>query len=168
MQKNIGGKLLIKRLMLILAVVILVIEMFFLSSCGVFGWTYELPNHYCVDRDSEGNVRVIKEYGKYTYGNFIVTIEPYITCFAYNERYICAMKIDLNTYGDLTFEEIDEMAKNNEKLVYSIVDTETDNVYDLLTEQQYNQLLSELNITNLCDWIGTDKKPEGAYSLKWE
>ena len=140
------------------------IEIFGLSSCvGVSDWEYELPNGYFVSRINATNICIChlenEQYSMYT-----VVIDKYITCFSYNDTYICARRLEVELQAKP--EEILNM--DFDEAWYCILNAGTGEVYDSLTEEEYDKLIEELNITNLCDWIGTDKKPEGAYSLKWE
>ena len=71
----------------------------------------------------------------------------------------------------LTEEEKRELARRRamqakkQDAPYFILDTETQEMYEDLSKEKFDALCVELEITNLCDWIDTDTKPERAYEV---
>ena len=126
-----------------------------LCSCigpGPADWQYELPNNYFVFRPNSATIEIHGKNG--------VVVNNYVTCFAYNEIYVCARSLDLEQDNQYFFDDIMNMDFDNAK--YYIINTETGDVYNALTEKEYNTLCQELNIISLCDWIDTYPKPKGA------
>ena len=153
-----------KRFALILKKVVLISSLFlfcfsfFLCSCvGLSDWEYELPNNYSVIRSNASTIDI--------YNNNVLggpALRSYITRFAYNERFVCARRLVLDDDKQYFFKDIEKM--DFDQAVYCIIDTQTYDVYDLLSENEFNLLCTELGIENLCDWIDTVPKPKGA---KW-
>ncbi len=124
-----------------------------LNCAGLSDWEYELPNDYCILRLNGADIIIAKKSDDgYSYSN---VTERYISCFAYNDKYICAKRFELS--DDIKQEEILKM--DIECAKYCIINTETHEVYDFLTEEQYKALCYELNITDLCEWINTYPAP---------
>jgi len=138
---------------------IIVLSAIFISSITMFScaglsdWEYELPNNYFVLRLNTTSINISIKDGKSSYSTII---ETYVTCFAYNDRFVCARRLVLPE--NVRF--YDELIKLDfEEALYYIIDTNTGYVYESLTEKDYNEKCKQLNIINLCDWIATSGKP---------
>ena len=131
-----------------------------LCACGLSDWDYDLPNGYYVAR---GNYkRIFLAYGNGNgLGTTITPKDKYVSYFAYNEVYIVAQTITLPE--EIEPDEIEPFLKHA-KVAYYIVNSETQEVYEELTQEEYEALISELQITHLCDWIPTITKPKGAWT----
>ena len=141
-----------KRLVVGTVIILFIFSVFLYSCVGPSDWTYELPNDYKIFRLNTVDICI--------YNNNSIVVEEYITCFAYNERFICARRLVLD--DDKQYFHDDIMALDFDQAVYCIVDTQTNDVYDLLTKENYEYLCTELKIENLCEWINTSPKPDGA------
>ena len=137
---------------LIIALVLCLCSLLLISCAGLQDWDYMLPNGYCVARANTNSISIL------SYDEAVV-IYRHVTCFSYNEKYVCARRIDLPN-EHISFEQL--MSLDFEQAEYWIVNTETDETYDSLTKEEYDTLIAELNITNLCDWIDTYPRPDGA------
>lgn len=132
----------------------------FVCSCGLSDWDYDLPNGYYVAR---GNYKwIFLAYANSDgLGGTITPPEKYVSYFAYNEVYIVAQTVMLPE--EIEPDEIETFLRHA-KITYYVVNSETREVYEQLTEEEYETLISELQITNLCDWIPTITKPKGAWT----
>ena len=143
----------------ILCLIIIAIICFSLFSCvspGLSDWEYELPNDYYIVRANSNSIGIgIKNEKGNAYSK---VIDNYVVCFAYNDKYVCARRFELAS--DARQEEILKM--DIEKAKYCIINTETKDVYDSLTIEEYEALCNELGITDLCGWINTYPAPDGA------
>ncbi|MBQ7225719.1 MAG: DUF3997 domain-containing protein [Clostridia bacterium] len=98
---------------------------------------------------------------------FIIT-SGCITSFCYDSRYVCARIVDIgNKYanGKTVEEDRAELQAKKQDAPYFILDTETQEMYEDLSKEKFDALCVELEITDLCDWIDTDTKPERAYEV---
>ena len=60
-----------------------------LCSCvGISDWKYELPNNYSIIRFNTSTIEIYCEDSP--------VLDRYVTCFAYNERFICARRLVLD------------------------------------------------------------------------
>ncbi|MBO4982963.1 MAG: hypothetical protein J6D23_02805 [Clostridia bacterium] len=159
MERNISGKLNIrKKFVYLLVAVFLIIECISIVSCaGLSDWSYELPNGYCVSRVNSADISILREREEFSALSYEVVVDRYVICFCYNDVYVCARRLDVPQYGGF-----DPLELNVEEADYNIVNTETREVYKGLTEDEYNELCSQLGIIELCDWIDTYPKPKGA------
>lgn len=131
-----------------------------LCSCGMSDWQYDLPNGYYVVRTNYSRIFI-------NYKNLKGLSEPatppekYVSYFAYNDAYITAQTVVLPE--EIEPSEIENFIKHA-KVSYYIVNSETREVYEELTKEEYDVIINELQVTNLCDWIPTITKPKGAWS----
>lgn len=118
---------------------------------GTSDWEYKLPNNYSIFRPNSSTIAI--------YCDNSLVIDSYVTCFTYNERFICARRLVLDD-KDYFYDDIIKMDFN--QAVYCIIDTKTHSVYDLLDENEFELLCDELVIENLCTWINTSSNPNNA------
>lgn len=150
-----------KLLALIVALVILAISCFGLSSCAEVTWEYILPRGYYINYIDDYDITLNDIEG------FIIT-SGCITSFCYDSRYVCARIVDIgNKYanGKTVEEDRAELQAKKQDAPYFILDTETQEMYEDLSKEKFDALCVELEITDLCDWIDTDTKPERAYEV---
>ena len=128
---------------------------FVLTACaGLSDWDYELPNGYCVRHVNTENIALIKEDGRYV-------IKRYVLEFCYSDSYIGIKRLPIS--DQTPYEEvlhIEEMDTSNPD--YYLVDTVNDSVMGPYTADKYVQQIQALKIEDMCDWIKTVPKPEGA------
>lgn len=146
-----------KIIYILVAIFIVLCSISAVSCAGLSDWSYELSNGYCVSRVNSADISILREREEFSELSYEVVIDRYVICFCYNDVYVCARRLDVPQYDDF-----DPLELNVEEADYNIVNTETREVYKCLTEDEYNQLCKELNIKELCDWIYTYPKPEGA------
>lgn len=162
MEKTFFGVLHTRKLLaLIVALVILAISCFGLSSCVEVTWEYILPRGYYISYFDDYDITLNDIEG------FIIT-SGCITSFCYDSRYVCARIVDIgNKYanGKTVEEDRAELQAKKQDAPYFILDTETQEMYEDLSKEKFDALCVELEITNLCDWIDTDTKPERAYEV---
>ena len=148
-----------KNLAIAMVIFILVLNFFCNIGCsiilgpGQLDWEYSLPNGYYVARINSTDIRI---------SNSIqggVRTDRYITCFAYNDTYVCARRLEVPEELYI-FDELMDM--NFEEAKYLIINTSTGELYDSLEKIDFDIKCKELGITNLCDWIATYPKPEQA------
>ncbi len=146
-----------KKIIYILAAIFIVLSSFSAVSCaGSSDWSYELSNGYYVSRGNSADISILRKREEFSELSYEVVIDTYVICFCYNDVYVCARRLDVPQYDDF-----DPLELNVEESDYNIVNTETREVYKGLTEDEYNELCSQLGIIGLCDWIDTYPKPEG-------
>ena len=131
-----------------------------LCCCGMSDWQYDLPNSYYVVRTNYSTIFINYKNEK-GLSEPAVPPEKYVSYFAYNDTYIVAQTITLPE--KIEPDEIELLLKHA-KVAYYIVNSETQEVYEELTWEEYEALMNELQITNLCDWIPTITKPKGAWT----
>ena len=119
-------------------------------------WSYsELPNEYMIMRVNGGDV----QFGKVENQQYVKRIDRYVIAFSYGERYIGIQQIPIESpYSEMiNVEELDQS-----KLEYYLIDSETDVIYGPWTLYEYNNELEECEISDMCEWISTDSRPNGA------
>ncbi len=120
-------------------------------------WTFDLIGGYSIWRVS--SVRLV--LGRYNNMGLSLhaVIEPYVTCFAYNERFIAVRKLDVpNGYRQ---EDIFNM--DFDQAEYFIVDSQTDEVYGPYgLYEAFDAQCVALGTGDLGNWIDTYPAPEGA------
>ena len=157
---------------------------FSLASCGIGDWVYyDVPNGYHISKLNDSNISLFSDdTGSVLYG--------YIRRFCYNDRYIGAQFFDYqfgNTKEEIEKYHSEEYTFHNpatcnpehkkiildSKKPYSkqfdkytpdfyLVDTENHTRMGPFTAEEYDAKLSELGITDMCEWLVTTPAPEGA------
>lgn len=162
MEKSLIGVLHTRKLLaLIVALVILIFSCFGLSSCVEVTWEYILPRGYYISYFDYYHI-ILKDIS-----GFSIT-SGCITSFCYDSRYVCARIVDLGdkyAYGKTIEEVRAELQAKKQDAPYFILDTETQEMHEDLSKEEFDALCVELEITDLCDWIDTDTKPERAYEV---
>ena len=120
------------------------------SCAGLSDWEYELPQGYCIIRVNSCDIHIGSNNG--------VKVDRFIVSFCYNDRYVCAKRVEVSEND--SYDDIMSMVPDD--AFYCIVDTITNKVYDRLNTKQFEELCTELEVYNLCDWIDTTTKPDGA------
>ena len=157
-----------KEKLVVFIVLLCICSCFFLSSCSVdpsqlFGnwnpqgdWSYDLIGDYSIWRINSRDITL----GKYTSDFSCSTVvDSYITCFAYNDRFIAVRRLDVPK--EYFQEDIFEM--DFEQANWFIVDTQTDEVYGpYFSDEEFQKQCEELPVGELGDWIDTYPAPEGA------
>lgn len=139
---------------LILAVVTLCM----LTSCpGLQDWIYdELPNGYEIAHINSQDIELLKEED----GLHIPKIDRYIKEFCYNDTYIGVKRLMIDESIPYESVKIEEFDQSN--LSYYLVDTADDNIMGPYTDEEYEAKINELDIQDMCDWIKTVPRPQGA------
>lgn len=142
-------------------VVIVVLCVFFISSCSatVFNsqinnndWSYKLPNNYEIWHINSRKIVC----GKRNNENSISTVVgQYVSEFCHNDKYVCLKCIEVS--DDLS--DANDLA---DICYYYIIDTLRDEICGPLTEQEYIKEVKSKNVTELSLWIKTKPRPEGA------
>ena len=131
-----------------------------LTSCGLGGsgdWIYDdLPNNYAIVYFNGNNI----SFGKLTDSAsfFDETISRYIVEFWCNDSYIGLKRVNMDNISwkeTTALEPLDELPN----LEYYLIDAKNDIQYGPYSISEYEQKCSELGITNISNWIRTDKNP---------
>ncbi len=128
-----------------------------LTGCpAVEDWSYnELPNDYTIMRVNSTDV----QFGKTENQQYEKKLERYVIAFSYGERYIGIQRIPIEApYSEvIKVEELDES-----KVEYYLIDSETDVIYGPWTLDEYNEGLDRFGVLDMCEWISTYSRPDGA------
>lgn len=138
----------------------LFVLIFLLSGCGGMGdWAYDkLPSDYWIARLNAQDIQLVRG----TNGRTVVG--RYITAFSYNARYIGLKRVSMedSNSGPENMETLDTSQPE-----FYFIDTSSHTVYGPLTENEYNEHISEID--DMSEWISTDTAPPGAdWGLKDE
>ena len=136
-----------------------IITLLFMFSCGGTGdWTYnDLPNNYAIARFNSKDINFGVEHGENSYQKIV---DRYIVAFCYDSRYICLQRINMDLIPN--DEQIDIEKYSESDLEYYIVDSISGTVHGPLSKTEFDDSLSLIQITDMCDWIKTIPKPENA------
>ena len=127
-----------------------------LSSCGVSDWIYELPNGYSIWEINCNDIALIKEVDK----SSRTALSRYILEFCYNNSYIGIKRISIDENIPYPEVQIDKLDKSHPD--YYLVDTTADFILGPYTAEEYYIQIETLEIGDMCDWIKTVPKPNGA------
>ena len=146
-----------------------------LCSCigpGLGDWQYDLPNGYsiwhinscdiCLVRyyqlTDENDNPVFDENGEKVYDNTggSIAVEGHIIGFQYNERYVGVKRVNVPE-DVLDYMEID---RSNPE--YCLVDTLTEDVYAMMSDEGYADALSKLGVKDMSEWLTTQPSPKDA------
>lgn len=138
---------------IMLAVIGLIIT---LTSCpAVEDWSYsDLPNEYEIWHINTHDIALGKMDGEHV---FRKTIDEYVTSFCYNTKYIGVQAVQIDPV--LPYEEINIEALNPK---YYLLDSAEDIVYGPYTENEYLEQLERIGIVDMCGWMATVPRPDGA------
>lgn len=127
-----------------------------LTSCpAVEDWSYsDLPNEYEIWHINTHDIALGKMDSEHV---FRKTIDEYVTFFCYNTKYIGVQAVYIDPA--LPYEEIDIKALNPE---YYLLDTAEEIVCGPYTEDEYLDQLEYIGIVDMCSWIATVPRPDGA------
>ena len=145
---------------------VLFIQFLYYGGPGYNDWRYEIADgKYTVERlNSESIVLCINterpmaqtesDPQAYVISTNIV-IDGYVTRFCFSDRYIGAASIKS--------EEVSPYLENSEaaKEEFFLIDMQTEHVYDYADESSYKKACEDFK-TDLCDWIKTYPRPDGA------
>jgi hypothetical protein len=117
---------------------------------GLNDWRYKLSNNYEMWHVNSSNILVglTENNGmslKIYENNILIGIPPNIIEFCYNDKYVCAKVIEKKYTVD----------KENEIILFYILDTEDKYVYEALTESEYIEKVNYLQIQGLTIWKST-------------
>lgn len=138
---------------LILCIVII----FLLTSCGLGDWDYELPNGYSIWRINSQSIKLVKlenEYSAHT------VVDRYVLEFCYNESYIGIKRLMIDE--NIPYEDVDIEAMDHSNPSYYLIDTQKDIVMGPYTEEEYETQMIAQEVETMCDWIKTVPAPKGA------
>ena len=134
----------------------------FLDVSFLQDWSYELPEGFSIMRV---NKRTILLESPYHYsnadleGNTWLTsdaVESYITDFCYGESYIGVRRVDASR-------DDDELEYEAESVEYWLVYTKNETRYGpFSTESEFDAQCELIGVTDLCEWIATVPRPQGA------
>lgn len=146
----------------IFLIVFIVLCVLALNSCGTSGeWEFYLPNEYYISRQSDDMISLISpvqiEVRPFETTYFVT--EDCVTNFAYNNNYAAVQVVELPV--DYNREYISDYIRTSTP-TYILVDTNNHTIYNELKKEEYENLLSELQIFDMCDWITTSVRPKGA------
>lgn len=127
-----------------------------LAQFGTDDWGYELPNGYEISRVNS-NCVVLGKNGDV----FEQMVDRYVVSFCYNQSFVGLQRIPLDDIA--ANESIDIQSYDRSSAEYYLVDTENDTIYGPYTEEEeYTEKCVELSVGDMCEWIETTTKPEGA------
>ena len=134
-----------------------IVLLLFLAGCGGMGdWSYDaLPSEYAIWRLNSQDIRLVKE-NEVAADN---VVERYVVAFCHNSRYIGIQRVPLDSsYTNIM--DMNTLDKSNPE--FYLIDSTTDFVDGPLTEEEYNDQITELGIEDMCQWISTDPPPSDA------
>ena len=164
-----------KYIAIIILSLFLVSNCFMLSSCScdsvtewvlselLEGWNptgdwrcYLINDYYIIRSDATRIILYNDDPNRYVN---LPMVDKYITCFAYNDRFVAVRKLDVpEGYGP---DDIFEM--NFDEAKYFIVDTETDEVYGPYeSAEDFESGCKEIQTGDLGEWIDTYPPPKGS------
>ena len=127
-------------------IAILFIVILFCCACaGKNDWRFELINGYEIWRVNSNEIVCGKRNSEHSLGENVG--EKFVSEFCYDNRYVCLQCADKTRETQIN---------------YYIIDTSIDAEYGPYTQNEFENKLKELNITQLCSWIKTNPRPDGA------
>ena len=148
-----NGNNMLKSLLCFCLLLILMLQ----TSCGGVGdWSYDLPNNYQILRVNSNSV----VFGKYE-DLFERKLDRYIVSFCFNDCYIGLERIPLDDIPPDQQIDIKKFDRTNSE--YYLMDSANDLLYGPYSKDDYNEQCNDLGINDMCEWIETIIKPEGAY-----
>jgi len=124
----------------------------FLTGCPAMSdWEYDnLPGEYSIWKINDEDIQLVKVNGDPVVGRYIIA-------FCYNDRYIGLQRIPLEReYGSVVV-DVETLDKSNPE--FYLIDAEIGSVFGPWTKEEYLDSITELGITEMCEWILTDSKP---------
>lgn len=125
-----------------------------LTGCPAMSdWQYNnLPGEYSIWRINIQDIQLVKVNGNS--GDPVVG--RYIIAFCYSDRYIGLQRIPLEREYDGVI-DVENLDKSNPE--FYLIDAEIGSVFGPWTKEEYLDNITELGITEMCEWIFTDSKP---------
>lgn len=142
-------------IIIVISVLVLIVVYTLFNSDAQIGnndWSYSLPNNYEIWHINSEQIVCGKKTSEHSIGENVGGY--YVSEFCYDDKYICLQCIP--TYGEAS----DNTTKSQTD--FYIIDSSTDKEYGPFTQTEFEDKLEELNLTNLCAWIKTKPRPEGA------
>lgn len=120
--------------------------MLLLTGCpGLSDWIYsDLPGDYEIWKVNSTDICLNKD-GKHV-------VERYIIAFCYNAQYIGVQRVPV----DATEEAFDLQKLDTSCPEYYLVDSACNEVYGPYSGEEYQNKLSDLNVSDMCQWMTTD------------
>ena len=142
--KNGDGEMTMKMKQVLLQIVVSILVLTTLVGCaGIADWEYQgLPGECVVVRANAHTKYIVN--GEYT----DIYIENYVDAFASDGKFIYAKRIEP--------EEIDKWFP---KKTYCVLDTETYELVEFATKEEFEAHLTELELETKVDWISTRQNP---------
>jgi len=134
------------------ALLLLICVLFSLTGCpAIDDWYYDdLPGDYSVDRVNSKYICLCDDSGT-------IHVDRFIIAFCYNTRFIGLKRVPITTNEDFVAEKVYKAEAE-----FYLVDSKTNRIYGPLTEEGYNNHLISRGVLDMCEWITTSTKPEGA------
>ncbi len=92
--------------------------------------------------------------------SFVIEQNKYVSYFSYNDTYVAVKYLELPE--DIAPEEMEAYIEKTQE-EYCILNTETADLTKGLTRAEYELMLIDLEIDDMCDWISTLVAPDGSY-----
>ncbi len=116
-------------------------------------WKYDkLPNNYEVWRINSASIVIGKKDGENSIKHIL---QEYVLEFCYNNTFIGVKTLTYN-------EKLYSASEINSNIKYYLINTETDILYGPYNKNGYEEQCNAINAVDLCGWIKTTPKPEGA------
>ncbi|MCI8332874.1 MAG: DUF3997 domain-containing protein [Clostridiales bacterium] len=132
-----------------------------LTSCGpgLNDWTYDLlPGDYEVWHVNSNTIDLGKRHGN----SLTTMIDRYVLAFCYNDVMIGVQQIVIDEDPQGRVLDMNQVDKSHPD--YYLIDAETDTVYGPYSAEEYESQVEALEATDMCDWILTVPRPDGAKS----
>ena len=137
---------------------IVLLSTFLFTACDLIenqvannDWSYSLPNGYAIWHINSHKIICVKQNTLYDASS---VVDEFVLEFCYNDVFVCLKCVEISNEINAGIED--------SNLFYYILNTEDNNIYGKLTEEEYLLNLQELLITDLSDWIPTNPRPNGA------
>ncbi len=160
MLKSNTHRCLTRRLTFLLLTFILISVTVMFCSCGLPDWSYDLPNGYSIWRSSFKSIDLVLADDSGDSASFVIEQNKYVSYFSYNDTYVAVKYLELPE--DIAPEEIEAYIEKTQE-EYCILNTKTADLTKGLTRAEYEQMLIDLEIDDMCDWISTLVAPDGSY-----
>lgn len=143
------------------SIALLICSLFLCACPGFSDWTYtDLPGGYQIWHINSDCITVVRVFSEDSNDNESV-IQEYVDAFCYNDTYIGIKRLPYDFDSDEYPDDVFEMDFSN--LEHYIIDASTHEVHGPYTEEEYAVRCEELGVGEMCDWIKTYPKPEGAH-----